>query len=172
MSTVPAAVGKWEVATGKCGKHVSMLSNHLQTNRLQEYEHAPQWRAPGGRSPAAALSLPRFRGLFTRVLSAVDRPNCSAAQQQQQQQHGEQTLLQLILPPTESWMAPHLHLRLSACSNFIAQHLSISATPSPPPQRRRQSEPGQVSYLHRAARAKPILREDGDPNVTNPSVPV
>lgn len=29
---------------------------------------------PGGRSPAAAPSSPRFRGLFTLVLSTVDQP--------------------------------------------------------------------------------------------------
>ena len=44
-----------------------------------------------------------------------------------------QTLLQLNLPPAESRMAPRLRLRLCARSNFIAEHLSVSATPSPPP---------------------------------------
>lgn len=38
---------------------------------------------------------------------------------------------------------------------------------------RHQSEPRrQVSYLHRAAQAQPIFQEDGNRNVTNPSVPV
>lgn len=59
------------------------------------------------------------------------------------------------------------------------QHFRKSfPTPGPPPhptlnlhpQRCHQSEPRQVSYLHHAAQAQPIFQEDGDRNVTNPSV--
>lgn len=44
--------------------------------------------------------------------------------------------------------------------------------PSPPIPRRSFPPPAprQVSYLHRAAQAQPIFQEDGDRNVTNPSV--
>lgn len=48
--------------------------------------------------------------------------------------------------------------------------LPSHAGPSPSHRRCHQSEPRQVSYLHHTAQAQPIFQEDGDWNVTNPSV--
>lgn len=92
-------------------------------------------------------------------------------------------------PPTESWMVPHHHLRLRGrevyCGTPQRFRKSIPAPSPPPPIPRRcpptttppsttnarhQSEPRQVSYLHHTAQAQPIFQEDGDWNVTNPSV--
>lgn len=91
------------------------------------------------------------------------------------------------VPPTESWMAPHHHLSLCVMRVALLQNISAFQGSLPhalvllPPHHcpahlkggRHQSEPRrQVSYLHRAAQAQPIFQEDGNRNVTNPSVPV
>lgn len=93
-----------------------------------------------------------------------------------------------LLPPTESWMVPHHHLRpwgreslLQNTSAFQEIHppthssspfsfSSSSSSSHPTPVLHPQTAPRQVSYLHRAAQAQPIFQEDGGWNVTNPSV--
>lgn len=99
--------------------------------------------------------------------------------------------LELHLLPCHSLhmhlMAPHHHLRLCVMRVALLQNisafrgsslnalvllppLSLPRPPEgrPPPIQVRR----QVSYLHRAAQAQPIFQEDGNRNVTNPSVPV
>lgn len=133
------------------------------------------------RSPAAAACRPdsqqRVGGVgntlarLANTFKPMGRPPAAPAPRPRLRVFPGRTTPRLSLPPTASWVAPPLHLRLVA--TLLPDHLGAwAALPPPPSRRRRQSGPGQVSYLHHAAPAKPILREDGDPNVTNPSVPV